>query len=329
MLNRLAILALALATPLAFAAKGEKEDKARAESASKERVVTPPRTPSSSPESPRTSGWGRAQGNAATPAPAVGSNSGNTHAASSPSTDLPQVRSSSGRVHEATPVGSPSASWSSEDEDSDRRSHRGDHFEDCGHRYSDGGWIYVREGDSYDAYGYDYRGDSDDYRPAAPVDPNGVPGLDLGIGVGFNAPAGAVGLELEWRPFSGLGVGLHGGVGAWGKRLSPILRVYPMGARHGLFLEGAISVNEGGTSELLGFYRTVRLEQTETATLALGLRQTHSQNLFTSVKAGYQWNTRLDGGYSASTSLDSSERFLFDMLQPGGLVVAATIGVSF
>ena len=355
MFTRVAALTLALATPLAFAAKDGKKDKDKDDAPSfvapkresKDRDRSPPpRSSGGDRESSHGSGWGRAQGNAGSSStvPAAGSSSGNTHAASGPSWVPPKEMANGnngGRTHGASPVGSGNSGGGSDrdddhdhhDRDRDDHYHGDRHYDGCGHHYTSGGWVYVDDGRPYVDYGYGYDYDRGYSRPSSSgysvYDPNRVPSTDLGVAVGFNAPAGGIGFEGEWRPVPGLGLGLHGGVGMWGTRISPVVRLYPVGVKFGLFAEGAISINEGGSSELIGAGRGLSLESTGAASLAIGFRQTHFTHFFTSVKAGYQWRFQQSESYSAGTPLSSGERFMLDMLQPGGVVVGATAGVAF
>jgi hypothetical protein len=98
------------------------------------------------------------------------------------------------------------------------------------------------------------------------------PTLDFGVATGFNNPSGFFGVETHLLLNEHVGVGVLGGFGAWGFRLTPQARLYPFNASEvGLFLEGGLSLNLGGRE---GFppKDPVTLGLTPTATTALGYR---------------------------------------------------------
>src|SRR5690606_12874897 len=77
-----------------------------------------------------------------------------------------------------------------------------------------------------------------------------IPRIDLGVTGGINNPGGIYGLEGSYRILDHLSVGVAGGNGAWGLRLSPLVRAYPFGAsNYGLFVETGASFNLGGSFE--------------------------------------------------------------------------------
>ena len=94
--------------------------------------------------------------------------------------------------------------------------------------------------------------------PATPALPE-MPRLDIGTSTGLNNPAGMYGIETDFRLLDRVSVGILGGNGAWGIRLTPQARLYPFGvSRAGLFLEAGMSLNFGGMTYLeSGDYRLV------------------------------------------------------------------------
>lgn len=151
---------------------------------------------------------------------------------------------------------------------------------------------------------------------------------DAGLTVGYNSPAGGLGVELEWRPIEYVGLALHGGTGLWGLRASPVLRLYPAGLRFGLFAEGAVTGHLGGESDQLGPDRDLLLAPMFSAGVAVGHRQRWEDFLFTAVKVGYQWRLEEEPFYSAGTPVTVEEHRKLEAMRPGGFVVAVTAGIS-
>jgi hypothetical protein len=152
------------------------------------------------------------------------------------------------------------------------------------------------------------------------------PKLDIGVASGFNNPSGIYGFETNYRFMDHVGVGLLGGNGAWGLRLTPQVRLYPFGVSNsGLFLEGGLSLNLGGESfiEVNGERQTVDQLFTPVVTTALGYRIPFVENkAWFLLRAGWgfrlaQDNIRVQGGgelnplLGAALTLSQHEGFLF------------------
>lgn len=159
--------------------------------------------------------------------------------------------------------------------------------------------------------------------------------LDLGLAAGFNSPSGIFGGGLEYRITPILGLNLSAGAGAWGFRLGPVARLYPLGeVRTSPFLEAGMSFNMGGTSTTtLTFgdetevYRTEKL-MTPVATLAVGMRQSMGP-LYLGVRGGWGFRLREDNWRTS----DGRDPNLLDDLdiaasQHGGLLFSLTLGVT-
>lgn len=86
--------------------------------------------------------------------------------------------------------------------------------------------------------------------PPAPLPEVRIPRLDIGGSFGLNNPGGVTGFEGDFRLLDSASLGLAAGSGAWGYRLTPQARLYPVGVARGLFLEAGWSLNFGSRLEL-------------------------------------------------------------------------------
>jgi hypothetical protein len=157
--------------------------------------------------------------------------------------------------------------------------------------------------------------------------------LDVGAAAGFNSPSGIYGLEVEYRPMEYLGLNLGGGPGAWGNRLTPAARLYPLGiSGASLFLEGGLSINTGGEATVTVNgepAQIVDLLMTPVATTSVGVRFNIDRVYFTP-RVGWGFRLRQDNYLSR----DGSEIGpLFDtaigLFQHGGFLISLTVGATF
>ncbi|WP_224240237.1 hypothetical protein [Hyalangium gracile] len=158
--------------------------------------------------------------------------------------------------------------------------------------------------------------------------------LDVGLGAGVNTPSGVFGVELEFRPIQWLGFQVAGGTGEWGYRVSPLLRVYPLGrGRFSPFLEGGASFNLGNEATVTdsdGAARTLELLFTPVAVVSVGVRGTLGQHAFFTPRVG--WGRRLrQGNIRASDggAIDPNAELVSDLEQQEGLLFGLSAGVSF
>lgn len=163
----------------------------------------------------------------------------------------------------------------------------------------------------------------------------GYTNLDLGLALGFNSPSGIFGGELEYRVAPVLGLNLSAGTGAWGFRVGPVARLYPLGeVRTSPFLEAGMSFNMGTTSTTtltIGDeseqFTTEKL-MTPVATLAVGMRQSMGP-MYLGLRAGWGFRLREDNWRTS----DGRDPNLLDDLdiatsQHGGFLASVTLGVS-
>ena len=160
----------------------------------------------------------------------------------------------------------------------------------------------------------------------------GATQLDIGGSLGFNSPSGMYGGEIEWRMFPWVGVRASGGVGVWGTRVGPQLRVYPLGeVPISPFLEAGLSFNSGGqaTVTVNDVRREAELLFSPSTTLAVGSRWAVGRLFFVSSRIGWSWNLRennvrmLDG-----QPLDGLTDVAFSLLKHDGFVISGTVGMS-
>ncbi|AFE03370.1 hypothetical protein COCOR_00257 [Corallococcus coralloides DSM 2259] len=159
--------------------------------------------------------------------------------------------------------------------------------------------------------------------------------LDLGLALGFNSPSGIFGGELEYRVVPVLGLNLSAGTGAWGFRVGPLARLYPLGeSRTSPFLEAGMSFNLGtkstSTLTLNGETEEFTTEKlpTPVATLAVGMRQSMGP-MYLGLRAGWGFRLREDNWRTS----DGRDPNLLDDLdiatsQHGGFLASVTLGVT-
>ncbi|WP_224368077.1 hypothetical protein [Hyalangium versicolor] len=158
--------------------------------------------------------------------------------------------------------------------------------------------------------------------------------LDLGLSAGLHAPSGVFGLELEFRPIEWLGLQVGGGTDAWGYRVSPLLRVYPLGSRRfSPFVEAGASFNLGQERTVRGADGAelpVELLFTPVAVVGVGVRGNLGAHAFVSPRLGWSKRLREDnirmmsnGRFIESSDLKSS------LDQQQGLLMSLSVGVSF
>ncbi|WP_223641116.1 hypothetical protein [Corallococcus sp. EGB] len=187
------------------------------------------------------------------------------------------------------------------------------------------------DGMSGDSTGRDLSADQDAPRRRR----GGRTTLDLGVAAGFNSPSGIFGVELEYRVAPILGLNLSAGVGAWGIRMGPGARLYPLGeVRTSPFLEAGMSFNMGGRSTTtLSFggesesYTTEKL-MTPVATVAVGLRQAMGP-MYLGARVGWGYRLREDNWRTS----DGRDPNLLDDLdiattQHGGFLCSLTLGAA-
>jgi hypothetical protein len=160
---------------------------------------------------------------------------------------------------------------------------------------------------------------------------------DFAVSGGINNPAGTVGLESDLRFTPYFSVGIAGGLGSWGPRLSPQFRVYPFGAdwrNLGLFVETGLSVNLGGQVEIGDGSTTSLLIRTPTVALNIstGIRQHFGEHLFALLRMGWQVAPRAAAtNYTVvgGAALSPTAQAVVLGSQPGGVILGGSFGYSF
>lgn len=164
----------------------------------------------------------------------------------------------------------------------------------------------------------------------------GHPRFDIAVSGGINNPAGIIGLESDLRFSPFFSVGVAGGIGTWGPRLSPQFRVYPFGAdwwNLGVFVETGLSVNLGGQAEITdGSPVLVVKAPTPALNISMGLRRHFGERLFGIVRAGWgvapraaATNYTVVGG----ATLSPAAQAVLNGSQPDGVILGASFGYSF
>jgi hypothetical protein len=157
--------------------------------------------------------------------------------------------------------------------------------------------------------------------------------LDLGVASGFNSPSGILGLEGEYRPRDNMGVHLGGGIGAWGNRITPAARLYPIGISSASpFVEAGLSLNLGRRATVTpdgGQEVGVELLPTPVATTSVGVRFNVSHVYFTP-RVGWGFRLRQENFRGVNgTQISELERGLIGLLQHGGFLFSFAGGVTF
>jgi hypothetical protein len=173
--------------------------------------------------------------------------------------------------------------------------------------------------------------------PAQTVKGSGNHRWDIAVSGGINNPAGTIGLESDLRFTPFFSVGVAGGIGTWGPRLSPQFRVYPFGAdwqNLGVFVETGLSVNLGGQAEIADGSTTTLVVRAPTPALniSMGLRRHFGERLFGIVRAGWEVAPRLAAtNYTVvgGATLSPAAQAALNGLQPGGVILGASFGYSF
>ncbi len=167
-----------------------------------------------------------------------------------------------------------------------------------------------------------------------------LPRFDLGGSFGYNNPAGMLGFETEYRVSEYLGLGLHGGLGGWGMRLSPVVHAYPFGASHlGLYAEAAFSMNMGGPAsvQINDLETQLELDWAPAVNVSVGYRRQWYSHFWTSLKLGYQWKLGGNDDYRVTEGgapLTPPQQTMLNLVRPGagllgGFVLGASAGIAF
>jgi hypothetical protein len=160
-----------------------------------------------------------------------------------------------------------------------------------------------------------------------------LPHLNVAASVGMNSPAGLAGLEADYRIARYFSAGLAGGYGLWGARISPTVKLeIPFSASTGIFVEGALSLNTGGSghTEINGVREDFEMGMVPAASVSVGGRVKKWGPFWTGARVGLNFALRdkayeiMSGGEPSETTHD-----LLEAAYPGGLVVAAMAGASF
>lgn len=166
-----------------------------------------------------------------------------------------------------------------------------------------------------------------------PQSVSGETRLDLGLAAGLNTPSGVFGVEMEFRPIQWLGLQVGGGTGEWGYRVSPLMRVYPLGRRSfSPFLEAGASFNLGQQTTVGGdAAQPVELLFTPVAVVGLGVRGDLGAHAFITPRVGWGKRLRQDNIRSSDNGrlIDPSVESVNSLEQQEGLLVGLSVGVSF
>jgi hypothetical protein len=172
-----------------------------------------------------------------------------------------------------------------------------------------------------------------DAPPAQPERPKGkgYTRLDVGASSGFNSPAGIYGGEIEYRLFPWLGLNASGGNGAWGPRVTPLVRLYPFSyAGFSPFLEAGTSFNLGGETyiEINGVRRTTDMLLTPVATAGVGARIAFGR-IYAAPRVGWAHRLRQDN-YKARDGgeVDGLTEVALGLSQHHGFMFSLTLGAS-
>lgn len=166
------------------------------------------------------------------------------------------------------------------------------------------------------------------------VPPGGeVHRLDVGVTMGFNNPGGIYGVETDFRVIDRFSVGVAGGRGAWGIRITPQVRLYPLRiTKAGLFLESGLSLNLGDRATVSVNGNVVQeadMAFTPVANVGLGYRFTPYDWGWSAIRVGYGFRLKKDN-YTLrdATVLDPLMETLLAASQPGGFLVGISGGFS-
>jgi hypothetical protein len=169
--------------------------------------------------------------------------------------------------------------------------------------------------------------------PAQPERPKGkgYTRLDIGASAGFNSPAGIYGGEIEYRLFPWLGLNASGGNGAWGPRVTPLVRLYPFSyAGFSPFLEAGTSFNFGGETyiEVNGVRDYTDMLLTPVATAGVGARISFGR-IYAAPRVGWAHRLRQDN-YKARDggAVDGITETVLGLAQHHGFMFSMTVGAS-
>jgi hypothetical protein len=170
--------------------------------------------------------------------------------------------------------------------------------------------------------------------PPGGADPRrGLPRVNIAASLGVNSPAGFAGVEADYRISRHLSAGLAGGYGLWGLRISPTVKLeIPFDSVMGIFFEGALSLNTGGSgySEVNGVREEFEMGMVPAASIAFGGRLKKWGPFWTGARVGYTFALR-DEAYEIMGGGEPSEltRDVLELAQPGGLMAAVMAGAAF
>lgn len=167
--------------------------------------------------------------------------------------------------------------------------------------------------------------------------------LSVGLSTGYNAPSGFVGGSLLVRPLKGLGLGFNAGLGQWGARLSPEVRLGFGSGPLWLYGQAGLSFNTGRTHVLTEAAAggPFTIDGAFTSNWFLGAGARASLSIFY-VEAHLGWMGRIAGNDPANSlnyvwrespgkeaQLPTAVFEAVSRLQPGGFMIGATLGVQF
>jgi hypothetical protein len=161
--------------------------------------------------------------------------------------------------------------------------------------------------------------------------------MDLGVSGGWNNPGGVVGVEGEFRLNDYVGVGGGAGIGAWGARLTPQARLYPLGASARgvpIFIELGLAMNTGGKATFTENGTSYNVQQSLTPTVngSFGMRKDIWTSAFVVFRVGYALSLSSPlTNYSVENgaTLPTLSQAALTVAQPGGLILGAALGWSF
>jgi hypothetical protein len=160
-----------------------------------------------------------------------------------------------------------------------------------------------------------------------------LPHLNMAAAVGMNSPTGMIGIEADYRVMRYFSAGLAGGYGLWGYRISPTAKLeLPINASTGIFVEGAVSFNTGGSgyTEQNGVRQEFDRGLVPAASINVGGRVKKWGPLWTGARVGVSFALRKNA-YEVMGSEPTTEltQDLLDAAYPGGLVVSWMAGAAF
>lgn len=160
--------------------------------------------------------------------------------------------------------------------------------------------------------------------------------LDVGVTFGFNNPGGIYGVEAEARLFTQyVGFRVAAGNGAWGVRVSGLVRGYPIGLtyRAAPFAEVGLSLNSGGNVDLTVNGQTQTLVQrdvTPVMTFAAGGRVNFVDNLlFLEGRVGWAQRLHRDNmRWANGDRLEGIAAGAMNAFQHEGFMIGLVFGIS-